>query len=228
MKRHFETKHEKSFKDDAEKIESLKKAVSRYEKQSSTFKKVFRSTNRTIEGNYKAAVAIAKNGKPFIDGVFVQEAFLNCAEVLFDDLPNKCTIVLRIKDMPVSSRTVVRCITDMATDVTEQQTVPLKGANVFGVALDESIDINDNPRLAVVARYRSNGEAHEELCCLKPMYGATKGKDILNTFTKNFEERWIDIKKIFSVTTDSAPAMIGQHRGFVTLVEQKIGHPVIK
>ena len=30
-KRHFETKHEKSFKDDAEKIESQKKAVSRYE-----------------------------------------------------------------------------------------------------------------------------------------------------------------------------------------------------
>ena len=36
--------------------------------------------------------------------------------------------------------------TDMATDVTEQQTVGLKRANVFSVALDESIDINDNPR----------------------------------------------------------------------------------
>ena len=37
IKRHFETKHEKSFNDDAEKIESLKKAVYRYEKQSSIF-----------------------------------------------------------------------------------------------------------------------------------------------------------------------------------------------
>ena len=60
------------------------------------------------------------------------------------------------------------------------------------------------------------------------MYGTTKGKDILDTFTKNFEERGIDIKKIFSVTADGAPAIIGQHRGFVTLVEQKIGHPVMK
>ena len=89
--------------------------------------------------------------------------------------------------MPISPRTVQRRITDMATDVNEQQTIALKRANVFSVALDESIDINDNSRLAVVARYCSNGEVHEELCCLKPMYGTTKEKDTLDTFTKNFE-----------------------------------------
>ena len=61
----------------------------------------------------------------------------------------------------------------MATDVTEQQTVALKCENVFSVALDESIDINDNPRLAIVARYCSNGKVHEKLYCLKPMYGTT-------------------------------------------------------
>ena len=44
IKRHFETQHEKSFKDDAEKTESLKKAVSRYQKQSSIFKKAIQST----------------------------------------------------------------------------------------------------------------------------------------------------------------------------------------
>ena len=92
-KRHFETKHEKSFKDDAWKIESLKKAVSRHEKQSSIFKKVIRSTNQTIVGSYKVAEVIAKSGKPFTDGLFVKEAFLNWAEVLFGDLPNKCTII---------------------------------------------------------------------------------------------------------------------------------------
>ena len=39
------------------------------------------------------------------------------------------------------------------------------------------------------------------------MYGTTKGKDILDTFTKIFVERGIDIEKIFSVTEDGAPAM---------------------
>ena len=119
--------------------------------------------------------------------MFVKEAFLNCAEVLFANLPNKCTIISRIKDMHISPRTVQRRIMDLATDVTEQQTVALKGVNVFRAALTESIDINDNPRLAIVARYCSNGEVHEELCCLKPMYDTTKGKDILDTFTKDFE-----------------------------------------
>ena len=69
---------------------------------------------------------------------------------------------------------------------------------------------------------------HEEICCLKPMYCTTKEKDILDTFIKRSEERAIDIKKIFSVATDGAPAIIGQQRGFVTLIEQKIRHPVIK
>ena len=228
IKRHFETKHEKSFKDDAEKIESLKKAVSRYEKQSSIFKKVISGANRTTESSYKAAECIAQHGKPFTDGVFIKEAFLSCADVLFDDLPNKNTIISRIQDMPVSARTIERRITDIAKDVNKQQTIALKTANVFSVALDESIDINDNPRLAVVARYCCDGEVHEELCCLKPIYGTTTGKDILDTFTKHFEERGIDMKKIFSVTTDGAPAMIGQHRGFVNLFEQKIRHPVMK
>uniref|UniRef100_H2YQ88 DUF4371 domain-containing protein n=1 Tax=Ciona savignyi TaxID=51511 RepID=H2YQ88_CIOSA len=213
LKRHFETKHEKSFKDDAEKKESLKKAVSRYQKQSSIFKKAIQSSNRTTESSYKIAEGIAKHGKSFTDGVFVKEAFLGCAEVLFGDLPNKSTIISRIKDLPVSARTVERRITDMATDITEQQSAALKAAEVFSVALDESVDINDSPRLAVVARYCSNGEIHEELCCLKSMNGSTKGEDVLNTFIKHFEQRDIDIKKIFSITTDGAPAMVGIHRG---------------
>ena len=37
IKWHFETKHEKSFKDNAEKIELLKKTVSRYEKAKQHF-----------------------------------------------------------------------------------------------------------------------------------------------------------------------------------------------
>ena len=67
--KHFEIKHEKFFKDDAEKIGSLKKAVSRHKKQSRIFKKVIRSTNQTIEGSYKVAEAIAKNGNHLLMAV---------------------------------------------------------------------------------------------------------------------------------------------------------------
>ena len=87
-----------------------KKAVFRCEKQSSIFKKVIQA----IEGGYKVAEGIAEYGKPFADEVFAKEAFPSCAKVLFDDLPNKCTIILRINDVLVSPRTV-NSIKDMAT-----------------------------------------------------------------------------------------------------------------
>lgn len=38
VKRYFEMKHEKSFKDQADKAESIKRAVSRYDKQASSIK----------------------------------------------------------------------------------------------------------------------------------------------------------------------------------------------
>ena len=82
----------KSFKEKSytEKIEFLKKAVSHYEKQSGIFKKVICSTNRTIKGSYKIVEGTAKHGKPFIDELFVKEAFISCAEVLFE-----CCLMIR-------------------------------------------------------------------------------------------------------------------------------------
>ena len=106
VKRHFETKHEKTFKYSADKAEPIKKALSRYEKQSNVFKNMCASKNTITEASYKLALCIAKHGKPFTDGDFVKAAFLECSEVLFEDISNKHTIISRIKDMPVSARTL--------------------------------------------------------------------------------------------------------------------------
>ena len=95
-------------------------------------------------------------------------------------------------------------------------------------ALDESVDINDIPRLAIIARYCTDDDVQEELCCLSSMYGSTKGIDILEKFIDHFEKIQVNIKKIFAVTTDGAAAMVGRDRGFVALIEKKIGHPVMK
>lgn len=35
------------------------------------------------------------------------------------------------------------------------------------------------------------------------------------SWTYNFETEKLNLKKIISVTTDSAPAMVGTHQGFV-------------
>ncbi|XP_064120815.1 general transcription factor II-I repeat domain-containing protein 2A-like [Macrobrachium nipponense] len=96
----------------------------------------------------------------------------------------------------------------MADNVSQQQTVALTSTPVFSVALDESVDINGIPCLAVFARYSDT--------------------EVLKVFTDHFENRGVDIGKIFAITTDGAPAMVGKNMGFNKMVEDKIGHPILK
>ena len=69
----------------------------------------------------------------------------------------------------MSARSVQQHIDEMAANVRAQQTVGLKDAVAFSIALDESVDVTDVPRLAVMARYYCDSTVREELCCLKPM-----------------------------------------------------------
>ncbi|XP_064113155.1 general transcription factor II-I repeat domain-containing protein 2-like [Macrobrachium nipponense] len=55
--------------------------------------------------------------------------------------------------MPVSARAMERCISEMTDNVSQQQMVALTSTPVISVALDESMDINSIPSLAVFARY---------------------------------------------------------------------------
>lgn len=129
--------------------ESIKHAVFRYDKQASS----------------PTAKKIAKHGKPF---TVIKEAFLSCSDALFESLPNKETIKSRIKDIPTSAIRVQQRINEMAENVRAQQTAGLKDAAVFSIALDESVDVTDIPRLAVMTRY-CDSTVREDLCCLKPM-----------------------------------------------------------
>lgn len=209
VKRHFETKHEKNYKDAADRAESLKRAVASYEKQSSSLK-IFANTKDIVtEASYNLANCIAKHGKPFTDGEYTKEAFLSCAETLFEDLPNKDTIKKR------SARTIQRCVEEMANYVRFQQTEGLNNAKIFSLALDESVDVNDIPQLAVMARYcdESNSSVREELCWLKAMPDTTKGEDVATVITQHYDERGVDMAKIFAITTDGAPSVVGRQRG---------------
>ena len=60
---------------------------------------------------------------------------------------------------------------------------------VFSIALDESVNINDIPCLAVMARHCDHLIVREELCCLKPMPGTTKGE----VFMEHFNELGVDM-----------------------------------
>ena len=134
--------------------EALKKLVP----QSSSLKK---SRLQSTESSYKVAECIVSRGKPFTDGDFMKEVRINCSEVLFKELPNRNIILSRIKNLPVSAQTVERRVEDMAADVKMRLAAALQSVNTFSVAVDESMDINDIPRLAIIARYCFDDECRK-------------------------------------------------------------------
>ena len=60
VKLHFETKHEKTFKDQADKVASIKRAVSRYGKQASSFKVFTTARDHGTEASYRIVHCIAR------------------------------------------------------------------------------------------------------------------------------------------------------------------------
>jgi hypothetical protein len=227
VKRHFQTKHQFKFKTSEEKSEAIKKAISGFEKQTSILSKAVGMKIKATECSYKIAECIALKGKPFTDGEYIKETFLSSAEILFGDLPNKEIIFTRIREIPISARSVERRITDLAENVTTKQISGLKQSQVFSVALDESTDLNDLSRLALVARYPENNHIYEELCCLLPLHDTTKAEDILTAFISYFAKHDIDLNKLFCVTTDGAAAMVGKKKGFVKLLENHVGRKLL-
>ena len=78
------------------------------EKQISVFTNLHAVKYQATEGSYKVALYIAKHGKPFTNGEYIKEAFLSSLQALFDGLPNKDTIISKIKYMSASARAVER------------------------------------------------------------------------------------------------------------------------
>ena len=65
------------------------------------------SVNATI-ASFKVSNLIAKKCKPFTEGEFVKDCFLEAAENLLEGLKNKKEIIAAIQDLQLSRNTVVR------------------------------------------------------------------------------------------------------------------------
>ena len=105
---------------------------------------------------------------------------------MFGDLPNIDVIINRINDISAPARTIERRITELGDDDKDKQTTALNETAVFSVAVDESTDVNEMPRVAIFARYCSSGKIFVELCCLKLLPETTMGKDLFEAFASHF------------------------------------------
>ena len=119
VERHYMSKHNSSLSkmSSEEKVEFIKKCVKGYSMQRGGLQKFVKQHQLSTRASFVACLGIMKHGKPFTDGEFLKEMFIDCSEEMFCDFQNKKEILNRIKEMPLSARTVQRRIDDMSKSV---------------------------------------------------------------------------------------------------------------
>ncbi|CAK6438343.1 unnamed protein product [Pipistrellus nathusii] len=230
VERHFTTKHV-SFSVNYPVGEARKKAVEELrksqEKPPSVFSYRMQSSNNVNIASFVVSQEIAKRGKPYTDGEYIKSCFIKASEELFRDFKNKADILRKIKELPLSAKTVKDRTVKMSSNITDQQVEDLKLASALSIAVDKSCHINDTAQVSLFVRFISPTGPKEELLGLLPLKGQTRGEDIANAVIECIEKHHIPIDKIVSVSTDGAESMTGVRNGFVAILKEKISHEIL-
>ncbi|XP_050505187.1 general transcription factor II-I repeat domain-containing protein 2A-like [Diabrotica virgifera virgifera] len=197
-----------------EKVKQLKNQLVR---QQSVLLQVSDKTKATTLASYKVSQVIAKKKKPFEDGEYIKECFVEAANCLSEGFKNKYEIMSAINSLQLSARTVTRRVENMSEDVSQMKT-DLQRFIFFSLQFDESIDISDTSQLAIFVRMIFDDfTAKEELVKIIPLKGRTRGEDIFSSVQDYFISENIALQKLVGITTGGAPAFTGVHNGFIAL-----------
>lgn len=94
------------------------------------------------------------------------------------------------------------------------------------MCLDESTDITNHARLALILRYATGDIMREELVKLSSLPGRTQRIDIHNVVMEAFSSLDISPEKVVSVTSDGALSMVGTTSGFIQFFAKEAKHPL--
>ncbi|KAK2580007.1 hypothetical protein KPH14_010772 [Odynerus spinipes] len=183
--------------------------------------------SNTTAASYQVSKNISQHVKPFNEGEFLKDAWLQCAPYLFEDFENKEKIIQRIKDMPIARNTVKENILGMAENVNSQQKIHIKSCDFISICLDESTDVTGSARLAIFVRYFVQNNIKELISLSTLTTTTTKGLDICNAVIDALAKREICPSKTVSVTTDGARTLTGRENGFIHLFTKRIGHTIL-
>ncbi|XP_078542371.1 general transcription factor II-I repeat domain-containing protein 2B-like [Lissotriton helveticus] len=233
LERHYKTRHSEytanfplNSKLRSAKVASLKQALPSQQK---IFHCQMKESEAVTEASFKICYLLAKHKKTFSDAELVKQYFLSAAKILFDNYTNKASLLKEIGALQLSDSTCARRIEAMGQNVQEQVIKAVRESPFFSIAMDESTDIGDVAQLLLWVRYLDQSlHPKEELWCLLPLQGHTRGEDVLDSMCNYFKTNDIPLNTLVSITTDGAPTMVGHDRGFVSMHKKKlIGQTVI-
>ncbi|XP_060548259.1 general transcription factor II-I repeat domain-containing protein 2A-like [Pantherophis guttatus] len=228
VRRHLDTNHKSVAKlGETERREFLEGKLRKYS-QDLSFCDDLSRTNHLTADSFQISHCVAKHGKPLSDGDIIKMAMLSGSNALFHDFPNKDKIIRRISETPLSRKTVKDRVQRMASDVGQQLTTDLQQAACYSMCLDESPDVNNHARLAVILRYAVGDKMREELVKLVSLPERTQGIEIYNAVMEAFLSHDIRPEKVVSITSDGSPPMVGATSGFIQFFVKETKHEVIQ
>uniref|UniRef100_A0A8C4UKQ9 SPIN-DOC-like zinc-finger domain-containing protein n=1 Tax=Falco tinnunculus TaxID=100819 RepID=A0A8C4UKQ9_FALTI len=225
LRRHYETQHKGKYDSlvgqvRKDKILRLKHGLTTQQNTSVKQKQLNISSFRA---SYQVAKLIARTGRAFTEGEFVKECFLTVAKEM---CPEKAHLFSTVS---LSGPTITRRIEEMGENLNLQLQNSSKKLCYFSLALDESNDVRDSAQLLIFIRGTNDSfEVTEELAALKSIKGTTTGEDIYEKVCQTMNDLELDWGKLFSVTTDGAPSMVGSMKGVVARINKEMdkrSHP---
>ena len=162
-------------------------------------------------------IAIAK--KPHTIG---EQLILPCCQVIVANVFGESE-VQKQKQVSLSNGSVSRKISELSENILSQVGSKIQKLmfGFFAIQLDETTDVANLAELCVYVRYIFERHLEEEFLFFSPLAARTTAKEIFNFVNKFFDEHNLKWKHAMGICTDGAPARLGCHSGFQTLVNEK-------
>ena len=209
LKRHYETQHSKDYAHLSEEIRKNKllELKENLKKQQLLFVKQSDENELMVKTNYIISGKIAKASKTFSEGEFLKDCMIAAADIICPKMKNT------FANLSLSRRTVTERCEEIANNLSLQLYKKSEEFVVFSLALDESFDITDVSQLAIFIRgANDNFEVTKEFLNLVSLHSTTKAEDIFSGLKSAIEKSQINWEKLVSITTDGAPAMVGEKK----------------
>lgn len=230
VERHFKTTHTKyatdfPFGSEGRKIK-VRELKSSLSAQQSFFTKPDSKSKAAALASFAVAEILIKRKKPFEDGELIKEAMQKAGEALFNDFKNKKEIMSAINDIPLSRNTVMRRSEALSQNLEQLLKEDLQKCSFLSLQFDESTDVTDIAELCIFVRLVfEDMTSKEEFLTMIQLKGQTRGEDIYRSFKEFIEKTEFPIHKLVAITTDGAPAMLGQRVGFTSLCKNDVNIP---